>query len=228
MNPDFPNDHPRNIIPELCRLFYSQGWMMGSGGSLSIKYGQEIYITPSGVQKERVQPEDLFVQTVDGEDISVPQSTKGLRKSQCSPVFLSIYRLKAPGAVFHLHSKSAVLATLLNKGNTVRLSNLQFEGIRKWSTGGNYKFTDDVVLPVIDNTHTGDELIDGMVKAMNDYPDTCIVLVRGHGIYAWGQTWEQAKLVCESYDYLFDVMLQVQAAGVREVHGGVLDSGGST
>ncbi|XP_021366472.1 methylthioribulose-1-phosphate dehydratase-like [Mizuhopecten yessoensis] len=218
MNPDFPSDHPRNIIPELCRLYYSQGWMPGSGGSLSIKYGQEVYITPSGVQKERIQPEDLFVQTVDGEDISVPQTTKGLRKSQCSPVFLNIYRLKAPGAVFHLHSKSAVLATLLTKENTVHLSNLQMiKGIRKWSTGGYHKFTDDVVIPVIDNTHTEDGLIDGMVKAMNDYPDTCAVLVRGHGIYAWGQTWEQTKLICESYDYLFDIMLQLRAAGVREI-----------
>ncbi|XP_069123529.1 methylthioribulose-1-phosphate dehydratase-like [Argopecten irradians] len=218
MNPDLPQDHPRNIIPELCRLYYSNGWMPGSGGSLSIKYGEEIYITPSGVQKERIQPEDLFVQTVEGEDISGPPSKKALRKSQCSPVFLNIYRLKKPGAVFHLHSKSSVMATLLAEDNTVHLSNLQMiKGIRKWSTGENHKFTDDVSIPIIDNTHREDELVDGMTKAMDNYPDTCAVLVRGHGIYAWGQTWEQTKLVCESYDYLFDIMLQLRTAGVREI-----------
>lgn len=30
-------DHPRNIIPELCRVFYHHGWVTGTGGSISIK-----------------------------------------------------------------------------------------------------------------------------------------------------------------------------------------------
>lgn len=35
----FPQEHPRHLIPELCRLFYDLGWMTGSGGALSIKEG---------------------------------------------------------------------------------------------------------------------------------------------------------------------------------------------
>lgn len=37
-----------------------------SGGGISIKDGDKIYIAPSGVQKERIQPEDLFVQNIAG------------------------------------------------------------------------------------------------------------------------------------------------------------------
>lgn len=36
----------------------------------------EIYIAPSGVQKERILPEDLFIQNIDGEDIQVPPEYK--------------------------------------------------------------------------------------------------------------------------------------------------------
>lgn len=36
----------------------------------------EIYIAPSGVQKERIQPEDLFIQTIQGEDILTPPEYK--------------------------------------------------------------------------------------------------------------------------------------------------------
>jgi len=31
-DPNYPNDHPRNLIPELCRHFYNIGWATGSGG----------------------------------------------------------------------------------------------------------------------------------------------------------------------------------------------------
>lgn len=29
--------HPANLIPELCRLFYSSGWVTGTGGGISIR-----------------------------------------------------------------------------------------------------------------------------------------------------------------------------------------------
>ena len=33
-DPDFPNDHPKNLIPELCRHFYNIGWATGTGGKV--------------------------------------------------------------------------------------------------------------------------------------------------------------------------------------------------
>ena len=34
---------------------------------------------------------------------------------------------------------------------------------------------------------------EAMAQAMVDYPETCAVLVRRHGVYVWGDTWQQAK-----------------------------------
>lgn len=39
-------------------------------------YSNEIYIAPSGVQKERLSPEDLFVQDLTGKDILLPPDYK--------------------------------------------------------------------------------------------------------------------------------------------------------
>lgn len=36
----------------------------------------EIYIAPSGVQKERISPEDMFVQNMDGDDLVMPPDYK--------------------------------------------------------------------------------------------------------------------------------------------------------
>lgn len=48
-------EHPRNLIPSLLRQFYHLGWVTGTGGGISMKLGDEIFIAPSGVQKERVK-----------------------------------------------------------------------------------------------------------------------------------------------------------------------------
>lgn len=34
----FAQEHPRNLIPELCRQFYHLGWVTGTGGGISIKH----------------------------------------------------------------------------------------------------------------------------------------------------------------------------------------------
>lgn len=48
-------EHPLRLIPQLLKQFYSIGWCSGTGGGISIRLGNEIYIAPSGVQKERVK-----------------------------------------------------------------------------------------------------------------------------------------------------------------------------
>ena len=53
--------HPANHICTLCRQFYNHGWVTGTGGGVSIRRDQHIYIAPSGVQKELMQSEDIFV-----------------------------------------------------------------------------------------------------------------------------------------------------------------------
>ena len=58
-SPD-PN-HPANRIADLCRLFYTLGWVTGTGGGVSIKHDNHIYLAPSGVQKERMEAFDMFV-----------------------------------------------------------------------------------------------------------------------------------------------------------------------
>ena len=61
-----------SLICELCRQFFEQGWVTGTGGSICIRFGNRIFMTPSGVPKERIEPEDLFVLDVKGNMLAVP------------------------------------------------------------------------------------------------------------------------------------------------------------
>jgi methylthioribulose-1-phosphate dehydratase len=210
-----PDECPRTLIPELCRHMYNIGWATGTGGGVSIRSGDKIYIAPSGVQKERIEPEDLFVQTIDGVDVETPPTEKHLKKSQCTPLFMNAYKLRNAGAVIHSHSRASALATLVCPGHELRISHIEMiKGIKRDSTGVNYRYDDVLVVPIIENTPEEHELQDEMARAMNDYPDTCAILVRRHGFYVWGKTWQLAKTMAECYDYLFAMYTDMKQHGI--------------
>lgn len=70
-------------------------------------------------------PEDLFVQTLNGEELASPPAEKRLKKSQCTPLFMCAYTERGAGAVIHTHSKHALLATLLFPGKEFRCTHLE-------------------------------------------------------------------------------------------------------
>lgn len=90
----------RRLICELCRQFFDAGWVTGTGGSISIRSGEKIFMTPSGVQKERILPEELFEVNLSGSIICTPASKvlgSQPKLSECAPLFLHAYRHRNAG-----------------------------------------------------------------------------------------------------------------------------------
>ena len=194
---------------------YDLGWATGTGGGFSMRHDGRIFVAPSGVQKESIQGEDLFVLTDEGEDLEAPPPRKKLRKSQCTPLFMCAYKLPGTGAVLHSHSARAVMATLVYPGKEFRVTHLEMiKGIRNCQTWQGLRYDDTLVVPIIENTPQEEDLTDDLQQAILDYPDTCAVLVRRHGIYVWGRTWVETKTMAECYDYLFGVAVEMKQCGL--------------
>ncbi len=87
-------DEAKSLICELCRLFYDQGWVSGTGGGISVKAHDAIVMAPSGVQKERMQPDDMFVLDSKGDVIHTPElkppPNRPPKLSECSPLFMAV------------------------------------------------------------------------------------------------------------------------------------------
>ncbi|KAL4225389.1 hypothetical protein ACF0H5_016078 [Mactra antiquata] len=214
---DYPQDHPRTILPSLCRQFYANEWMTGSGGALSLRCQDKIFITPSGVQKELVQGDELFVQSNDGIDIDVPSPEKKLSKSTCTPLITAVYRIRTDtNAVYHIHNKSAVLVSLLWQGTEFRITHQKLlQVIKKGNSNKAYDYYDTMVVPIVENKSTENEIEDSLVKAMIDYPETSAVIIRRHGMYVWGPNWQKTKCMAEAYDYLFDIAVKMRQCGLN-------------
>src|SRR6185503_9179146 len=108
------SETPRAVIVELCKQMYGLGWATGTGGGISVREGDRVYMAPSGVQKERLREDDIFVLDSNGEVVEAPL-TPGLKVSECAPLFFNAYRLRGAGAVLHSHSLSAMLVTLAHR-----------------------------------------------------------------------------------------------------------------
>jgi methylthioribulose-1-phosphate dehydratase len=133
----------------------------GTGGGVSIATPTHEFLAPSGVQKERLAPGDLFVaarnpngsiltncSTAPSQEPAPPvraddDPTRGsvyvrtpahLKPSACTPLFRAAFA-RGAGACIHTHSQWAVLVTLLleRKGQRVfEIEELeQIKGIRR-------------------------------------------------------------------------------------------------
>lgn len=232
-----PN-HPANLICELCRLFYDNNWVTGTGGGISIRdvdgtNPNLVYIAPSGVQKERIQPWEMFLVELPDEKIlrtpnDIPKElTKSYKykPSACTPLFISCYTLRDAGACIHTHSQHAVMVTLFFENEKeFAISHIeQIKALPKLKyndeTGkiekiGSMEYYDKLVIPIIENTPHEEDLTDSLQEAIKNYPGASAVLVRRHGIYVWGETVWKAKVYNEAIDYLLELAVKMKLAGI--------------
>jgi methylthioribulose-1-phosphate dehydratase len=200
---------PQRVIVDLCRQFYNQGWATGTGGGISVREREKgrVYMAPSGVQKERIAEEDIFVLDEAGEVIEAPK-TPGLKVSECSSLFYNAFRLRDAGACLHSHSINAMLVTMLNR-DVFECTEIE---MIKGLTGHGYY--DTVQVPIIDNTARECDLADRMAQAIKEFPKSNAVLVRRHGVYIWGRDWVHAKTQAECYHYLFEAAVRMKQLGL--------------
>ncbi|KAL6875748.1 hypothetical protein ACP4OV_013261 [Aristida adscensionis] len=217
-----PVREARELVAELCRHFYQQGWVTGTGGSITVKVNDPavpladrlIVMSPSGVQKERMVAEDMYVLSADGKIISAPLAkpwpNKPPKCTDCAPLFMKSYLMRGAGACIHSHGMETCIATMLNPGaKEFRITHMEMiKGIK----GHGYR--DELVIPIIENTPYEYELTDSLGEAIAAYPKATAVLVRNHGIYVWGDSWINAKTQAECYHYLFDAAIKLYQLGI--------------
>lgn len=202
---------------------------------MSIKVEDKVFVAPSGVQKEDLIVQDVFTLSAEDKDVIIePPQTSDLKQSAwyvyrsivhkcycscfklyflCStPLWYEVFKHRPEArSVIHTHSMNAQLVTLLNGDEAKEFRITHFEML-KGVMGHGYE--DMLVVPIIDNRPTEDLLAEQLGEAVKLYPKTHAVLVRRHGLYVWGNSWKQAKIHAESYDYLFETALKARELGI--------------
>jgi methylthioribulose-1-phosphate dehydratase len=196
----------RELLVELLRAFHAKGWASGTGGGIcGPADGGGLLLAPTGVHKERVQPDDFFtVDPSDGRVLRAPEDA-ALRPSECNSIFCLAARERGARSVVHSHALTAVLAGDLAPGaDHLEIRDLEMlKGVRGI---GN---RDVHLVPVIRTTPREGELVAQLETALGDprFGGAFAVLVADHGAYIWGDDVWEAKRHAEVYHFLFEAVV---------------------
>lgn len=193
-------------IVAIGRRLDARGLAPATTGNYSVRLGDDrIAITVSGRHKGRLTVEDVTEIDLDGLPLSakVPSAEAGLHAC--------IYRLYARvHAVLHVHSVASVTLTrLLPRGNDVVLEGYEtlkvLPGICTHETS--------VVVPVFDNSQDIAGLVREVEPRLVALPTPSALLLRGHGVYAWGSSVEEAERVVEALELMMSCELEALRIG---------------
>lgn len=156
-------------------------------------------------------PQDIYCLDSEGQPLYVPPKRFGAERapklSECAPLFNLPYSLCGAGACLHSHHPSIVLVSLMFDRH---FEATHLEMIKGVSGHGYY---DTMKIPIINNTARECNLTDSLRLAIQNNPGCTAVIVRRHGMYVWGSSWEKAKAQAECLHYLFDVAVQMKKMG---------------
>jgi methylthioribulose-1-phosphate dehydratase len=194
----------RELLCELLRLFYDRGWVAGTGGGIcALEAPGRLLLAPTGVHKERVRPEDLFVVDPGTGEIVEPAADPALRPSECSAIFRAIIRERGAGSVVHSHGLEAVLACDDASDDAIVIERLEMlKGIPGVTNADRH------LVPVVANTAREPELTGEVERVLADarFQTTYAIGVRDHGAYLWGADPWEAKKHAEVYHFLFEAV----------------------
>src|ERR1700691_5906342 len=136
----------REAIVTTCQELSRSGLVVGTAGNVSVREGELVAVTPSGLRYAELTPELVGVHRLDGEPVEAR-----LGPTSELPLHLAIYAARPEvGAVVHTHSPAATAwSTLVDEIPPVHYYVAMFGGpviVAPYSTYG----TDELARNVVD------------------------------------------------------------------------------
>jgi methylthioribulose-1-phosphate dehydratase len=190
-------DDPYAILATAGRQFDARGWVMGTTGNLSTRGRDDtVLITASGRHKGELARSDFVSVDLAGAPIGHPGDA---RPSRETAIHCAIYR-RFPSArfCFHVHSVESNIAAERCLGDGIELPALEMLKIL-----GVWDETPKVQLAAFTN-HLDVARIAADIEARFavEEPDVPAILVRRHGVTAWGATAAETRAHVEAVEFL--------------------------
>jgi L-fuculose-phosphate aldolase len=181
----------RESLVDYVRRMVNHGLVDGVSGNLSVRAGDLIAITPSGVPYQDMAGADIcLVRPADG------STAAGGRPSTETPMHLAVYRATDAAAIVHTHSPFVVaLSTVLDELPAVHYAMAGLGGLVRVTPYARFGTQ---------------ELADGAVAALRG---RTAVILRNHGALTYGATLEQAYDRARTLEWLASVYWHARMAG---------------
>jgi methylthioribulose-1-phosphate dehydratase len=188
-------------LADIGKNFYARGWVLGTSGNFSTVISRDplqLAITASGNDKGNLTPEQILLIDETG---AVLAGTG--KPSDETKLHLAAVRLRGAGAVLHTHSVwSTILSHRFAEAGGIAISGYEMvKGLAGVKTHEHEEW-----LPIIENSQNMEELAQTVAATLAQFPAAHGFLLRGHGLYTWGQTLQEAKRHIEIFEFLLEVI----------------------
>ena len=189
------------LLAELGRTFYARGWALGTSGNFSAVVGRDpfrIAITSTGLDKGSLTPDQLVQVDANG------TVTEGSGQASAeTALHLVVVGAREAGAVLHTHS---IWSTIISELHAAQ-GGIWIEGYEMLKgLQGVKSHTHREWLPIVENDQDMARLAGVIDRTLTQHPDAHGFLLRGHGLYTWGEDLGQAKRHLEILEFLLEVI----------------------
>lgn len=165
----------RETICCLGKELYDKGLVSGTGGNLSVRIGDQMICSPTGVSLGSLDPNTLACVRLTGEHVSGARPTKEV------PMHLAVYAADTSAdAVVHTHSPFAVAYSCTG----------QVDGLIPIYTQGMLRKVGQVKL--LPFRPSGSQALGELIR--EEIPNFQALLLENHGVLVTGKTLEQAVM----------------------------------
>jgi methylthioribulose-1-phosphate dehydratase len=191
----------RSEIDALCvtaRWCADRGWVPATSGNFSVRSGNSVFITSTGLDKGTLTTADLLEIDLDGNVLGGcgrPSAETGLHTV--------IYSERTHArAILHVHSiwNTLLSGKFASSGCMVLRGYELLKGLAGVST---HEHTERV--PIIENTQEYASLAGHLGNVLRENPAAHGVLLSRHGLYTWGESVAEARRHLEALEFLFEV-----------------------
>ncbi|KIL40042.1 methylthioribulose-1-phosphate dehydratase [Gordoniibacillus kamchatkensis] len=189
-------------------LFAARGWFPGTSGNLSVRVGDyrpdsfTFAVTASGKDKSVSTPEDFLLVDEKGQ----PTEATKLKPSAETLIHCEIYRKTGCGAIFHVHTvfNNIVSEWYWQQG----LKHIPVEAVELIKAFGIWDEDARIDIPILPNYADIPRIAELVPDAI--VPRIPGIVLRNHGIYAWGANAFEAKRHLEAFEFLFEYVYRWQ------------------
>jgi methylthioribulose-1-phosphate dehydratase len=189
-----------NELSKIKADFAGRGWFPATSGNLSIRVGEIVEqtftfaVTASGKDKSQSTPEDFLLVN----EQSLPTEATNLKPSAETKIHSELYRLTGCGAIFHVHTVyNNLLSELYWKQGSIPI-----EGVELIKAFNIWEEDAKIDIPILPNYADIGKIAAEIEGAL--VPRIPGIVLRKHGIYAWGADAFEAKRHLEAFEYLFE------------------------
>jgi L-fuculose-phosphate aldolase len=184
-------EEERRQVADHCRRMRADGLVVGTSGNISVRSGDLIAVSPSGLDYDALTPDRVGVHRLDGSPVDAP-----LRPTTELPMHLAVYDRTDARAIVHTHSTSAtVLSTLVAEVPPIHYLIAMFGGPVR-------------VAPYA--TYGTEELAAEMIAALQG---RTACLLGNHGAVTYAATLAGAYSQAVHLEWICEVYLRASAAG---------------